>query len=66
MRSDDLNALPAGLPVPVDDGACDHLRGAVVPAIALPCTRGGMVRLDQIAFSFMGGSGAPCLRPPTE
>jgi peroxiredoxin len=49
MRSDDLYALPAGLPVPVDDGACDHLRGMVVAPISLASTRGRRVRLDEIA-----------------
>jgi peroxiredoxin len=27
--------LPTGLPVPVDDGACDHLEGTEVPALTL-------------------------------
>jgi peroxiredoxin len=36
----DLGALPAGLPVPVDDGACDHLAGMSVPAIPLMSTAG--------------------------
>lgn len=39
--------LPADLPVPVDDGAADHLPGARVPDIALPSTGGGLVRLDR-------------------
>jgi peroxiredoxin len=30
-----LLVLPAGLPVPQDDGACDHLIGAEVPAVTL-------------------------------
>ncbi len=47
MRSDDLYSLPPGLPVPVDDSACDHLPGLLVPAVALPSTRGGTVRLDR-------------------
>jgi len=47
MRQDDLYALPPGLPVPTDDGACDHLTGLAVPPIALPSTQGGTVRLDQ-------------------
>jgi peroxiredoxin len=47
MRSDDLYTVPPGLPVPVDDGACDHLRGAVIPAVALPATDGTTVRLDR-------------------
>lgn len=47
MRQDDLYSLPPGLPVPIDDGACDHLPGLVMPPIALPSTRGGSIRLDQ-------------------
>jgi peroxiredoxin len=39
--------LPAGLPVPADDGAADHLPGTVLPAVALPSTAGGTVRLDR-------------------
>jgi peroxiredoxin len=31
--------------VPVDDGAADHLRGAVVPALALPATSGPLIDL---------------------
>jgi len=42
----DLDTLPAGLPVPEDDGACDHLAGMAVPSIGLPSTRGGSIRLD--------------------
>jgi peroxiredoxin len=44
-RSDDLHQLPADLPVPVDDGACDHLPGRELPDLALPSTRGTPVRL---------------------
>jgi peroxiredoxin len=47
MRTDDVNVLPPGLPVPVDDGACDHLRGARVPPVALPATNGDAVRLGD-------------------
>jgi peroxiredoxin len=43
----DFNTLPADLPVPVDDGACDHLPGMSVPAIALPSTAGRSVLLAQ-------------------
>lgn len=45
MRGDDLHFLPAGLPAPLDDGACDHLPGLEVPPLALPSTDGRMVRL---------------------
>ena len=49
MRKDDLYQLPAGLPVPVDDGAARHLAGTVLPSVALPSTSGGLVRLDDAA-----------------
>lgn len=44
----DLKALPDDLPVPVDDGAADHLAGASLPAVALPATSGETVALDQL------------------
>ncbi|KQR04607.1 peroxiredoxin [Deinococcus sp. Leaf326] len=36
----DLHRLPADLPVPADDGACDHLPGLRLPALAQPGTDG--------------------------
>ena len=47
-RSDDIYSLPADLPVPEDDGAADHLPGMELPALALPSTAGGELRLDQV------------------
>ncbi len=41
--------VPDGLPVPVDDGAADHLLGQVIPAIALPATTGEIIDLAEIA-----------------
>jgi peroxiredoxin len=41
----DPTALPPDLPVPQDDGAADHLIGAVLPSLALPSTEGGTVDL---------------------
>ena len=41
----DLMALPADLPVPEDDGACDHLPGAALPSLPLPATDGASVDL---------------------
>jgi peroxiredoxin/putative methionine-R-sulfoxide reductase with GAF domain len=40
--TDDLGslALPAGLPEPVDDGACAHLMGLAVPALTLASSQG--------------------------
>lgn len=40
-----LHKLPPDLPVPVDDGACDHLRGMRLPAVPLPSTAGDVVDL---------------------
>src|SRR5512133_1089340 len=47
--STDFTSLPANLPVPVDDGAADHLEGSTVPAVALPSTLGGELDLAQAA-----------------
>lgn len=46
-RTDNLYSLPADLPVPVDDGACDHLRGSMLPSIALSATSGASVDLTK-------------------
>jgi len=43
--SDNFQTLPANLPIPIDDGACDHLRGLRLPEIALPATDGKVVQL---------------------
>lgn len=40
--------LPADLPAPVDDGACDHLPGMAMPQIRLPTTGGGTIDLGHL------------------
>lgn len=40
--------LPDNLPIPVDDGACDHLPGMQVPAIPLRATPGDLVDLARL------------------
>ena len=40
--------LPAGLPVPQDDGACDHLPGTRIPEVWLASTDGFPVNLSRI------------------
>jgi len=45
--SHDPAVFPEDLPIPVDDGAADHLVGLSVPAIALPATIGGSVNLGD-------------------
>jgi peroxiredoxin len=47
--SDDYLSLPPDLPVPVDDGAADHLEGIEVPEISLASTRGDSLDLAQLA-----------------
>jgi peroxiredoxin len=54
--SADFSELPAGLPVPEDDGAADHLAGLEVPAVRLfstaaesPRETGGTANLAELA-----------------
>src|SRR3989442_2465330 len=49
MASDNVYELPKDLPVPLDDGAADHLRGAIIPRLALPATSGELIQLDVLA-----------------
>ena len=47
-RSDNVMELPKDLPVPRDDGACDHLTGMALPQVALYSTRGRTVDLSSL------------------
>ncbi len=56
--------LPANLPVPQDDGACDHLQGATLPMISLKSTADRQVNLREISealtvFFFYPRTGRP-------
>ena len=42
-----LNVLPANLPVPEDDGACEHLEGMSFPSISLIGTSGNKVGIGS-------------------
>ena len=44
----DPSVLPAGLPEPEDDGAASHLAGRPMPALAVPSTSGGKLRVDLV------------------
>lgn len=44
----DYTTLPAGLPVPEDDGAADHLPGTALPNITLPTSDGSTVALKHL------------------
>ncbi len=43
-----LTDLPHDLPVPTDDGACDHLPGMRLPDLALPTTQGNRVNFSSL------------------
>jgi peroxiredoxin len=61
----DLSELPEGLTIPIDDGACDHLSGMVMPAVGLRSTKGGVVDVADASpkrrtvFFFYPRSGRP-------
>lgn len=44
----DYHSLPAGLPVPEDDGAATHLPGTTMPGVELKGTGGATVRLNGL------------------
>jgi peroxiredoxin len=51
VKREDLDnpyVVPEGIPVPVDDGACDHLAGSALPPLELPSTSGGTVTLSAL------------------
>ena len=48
MASHDPYVLPAGLPVPEDDGTADHLPGLELPGLTLPSSA-GPVNLGELA-----------------
>ncbi|GHF26243.1 putative thiol-specific antioxidant related protein/Peroxidoxin BcpB [Streptomyces mashuensis] len=48
MAETTYTTLPAGLPVPEDDGAADHLPGRAMPALTLTATSGEEVALDAL------------------
>lgn len=67
----DLFNLPKDLPVPEDDGACDHLQGSLMPGLSLRSTRGRQVRLDEQSrslsvFFFYPRTGRPGQAIPAE
>jgi peroxiredoxin len=42
-----LNQLPDNLPVPLDDGAADHLKGLMLPKISLQSTQGKFITIGD-------------------
>lgn len=48
-----LTSLPAGLPIPVDDGAAAHLEGLALPNVSFASTSGARVNLSQYHQTFI-------------
>ena len=42
-----LSVLPTDLPVPIDDGKCNHLVNKIIPDISLPNQNGNMLKLNR-------------------
>ncbi len=56
--------LPRDLPIPVDDGACNHLQGMSMPSVNLLSTRDRTVNIEEISsrdavFFFYPMTGKP-------
>jgi peroxiredoxin len=49
----ELLSVPASLPVPIDDGAADHLLGAEVPSLRLPSTLGGELDIAEVSVGLV-------------
>lgn len=44
-----LSKLPTGLPIPKDDGSCNHLIGMSLPDLSLSSTKGGEVNVSLLS-----------------
>jgi len=42
-----LSELPKDLPIPENDGACDHLYNSIIPTIELPNQDGNLLQLNR-------------------
>lgn len=49
----DPTSLPDNLPVPIDDGACDHLLGVDLPTIELVSTNGSPQVLNDVSSRWL-------------
>lgn len=59
----DVYALPPNLPVPEDDGACDHLSGRMLPQLTLESSQGPVslrqLSLDRLVLYVYPRAGRP-------
>ena len=67
-RSDNIFELPKDLPIPVDDGACDHLTSLRLPSVTLKSTAGRTVDLAGLSGRTVvycyPRTGRPDVEPP--
>lgn len=67
-RTDSVYELPENIPVPVGDGACAHLPGMRIPALALMSTSGRLVDLAALHGTHVvycyPRTGRPDVEPP--
>lgn len=65
-----LYALPDGLPVPEDDGACDHLLGKMLPQLTLESSQGPVsvrvLSMDRLVLYVYPRAGRPDRPTPPE
>ena len=59
MSASDPYTLPPGLPVPADDGAADHLTGAILPDLVLSSSQGAVNVRDFDVLYVYPRSGRP-------
>jgi peroxiredoxin len=66
----DPTVLPAGLPIPEDDGAADHLEGRLVPPLYLESTAGELnlatAAAELLVLYVYPRTGRPGIEPPPE
>jgi peroxiredoxin len=64
----DLYSLPPDLPVPEDDGACDHLLGKMVPQLTLESSQGPVslrqLSMDRLVLYVYPRAGRPDRQTP--
>ena len=51
--SENFTKLPKNLPIPEDDGACNHLLGEKISTIILPDTRGNFQNLAKSSLDYL-------------
>jgi peroxiredoxin len=66
----DPTVLPAGLPVPEDDGAADHLEGSALPSLTVASTDGELdlaeLARELLVLYVYPRTGRPGAEPPRE